>query len=176
MSCPPDTARLFFALVPGAHIRRRISACQQQLDLPARPVAAANLHVTLAFLGNVESARIGELKAIGAGLACPGCALRLDRLGWFPRAGVVWLGSQAPPAELLDFQDRLASRLAEGGFRAERRAWRPHLTLYRKMRKRLATIAVEPVEWILDGFSLMRSTLTGTGAVYDPLGYWKAGR
>jgi 2'-5' RNA ligase len=174
MSSPAETARLFFALVPAAEVRREISACRSQLELPARPVAGANLHITLAFLGAVETGRIDALRAIAGSVACPGCTLRLDRVGWFPRAGVVWLGSQSPPDDLLAFQGQLAGRLAECGFRAERRNWLPHLTLYRKMRKRLATIDIDPVEWTIDGFSLMRSNLTDTGAIYDRLDHWKA--
>lgn len=174
MCCPPETARLFFALVPDAGVRRRIAEIQRCMDLPGRRVPPSNLHVTLAFLGDVDVARIDELLAIGGAVSCPPCRLTLDRQGWFPRAAVTWLGSGQAPPQLLDFRERLAAQLAQVGFGVDTRPWTPHLTLYRKMRKRFATIDFEPVEWRVDGFSLVRSTLTGTGAVYDPLGHWQA--
>ena len=172
MCCPAETARLFFALEPDAEVRRQIGALQDSLDLPARRVAGPNLHITLAFLGEVSTSRIDELLTIGSQLSFPPCLLRFDRYGWFPRAGVVWLGSETPPGALITFQEALSARLAEGGFRVEIRPWLPHITLYRKMRKPCGKMDIGTVEWSIEGYCLMKSTLTGKGAVYDPVGRW----
>ncbi|NIP18893.1 MAG: RNA 2',3'-cyclic phosphodiesterase [Xanthomonadales bacterium] len=174
MSCPTETARLFFALEPDPWTRAQIAAVQEKLNLPARRIPEANLHITLAFLGDVGTERIRELFDIGTSVPLPPCTLRLDRHGWFPRVGVVWLGSSEPPEALSDFQQRLSGFLAATGFRVERRAWVPHLSVYRKMRKPFVTMPFEAVEWRIAEFSLVRSSLTAKGAVYEPLERWKA--
>jgi 2'-5' RNA ligase len=174
MSSGTDSRRLFFALDPDEGVRRRIAAVQIRMDLPARRVGADKLHITLAFLGDVASDRIDALEAIGAQLRLPSCRLTLDTSGWFPRSGVVWLGSEAPPAELAAFQSALSTRLAAGGFRSEFRAWVPHVTLYRKMRKPCARMPIEAIEWDVRAFSLVQSTLGRTGPVYAELARWMA--
>ena len=172
MCSSAETARLFFALNPDARARRGIASVQRRLDLPARQVPARNLHLTLAFLGNVETARIPELLTIGSGLGFSPCTLVLNRFGSFPRSGVGWLGSDQLPGALVSFQNVLASRLIEHGFRVDARRWQPHVTLYRNLRKPCGRMSIEAVCWTINGYCLMKSTHTETGLVYDPLGQW----
>jgi 2'-5' RNA ligase len=174
MCCRTETARLFFALWPGIDVRSEIASVQCGLNLPARPVAVQNLHITLAFLGEVSVSSMGALLTIGSELPIPPCSLRLDRCGWFPRAGVVWLGCESPPGDLIEFHGLLAGRLAEDGFRVETRPWLPHVTLYRKMRKPYATMESKTVDWSISEYCLVKSTLSENGAVYDTVGRWQS--
>lgn len=144
------------------------------MALPARPVPPENFHVTLAFLGSVSSGRLGELQGLATDVSLPPCALLLTRAGWFPRPQVAFVRPQGVPVELKRFHRELGERLAEAGFRFERRPWRPHVTLYRDLRTSPANIPFEPVPWRIDSFSLMRSVTAPQGARYEPLGHWKA--
>lgn len=173
MCCSAETRRLFFALDPNDAVRNAIVAVQREMNLPARRVVPENLHVTLAFLGEVDAGRIDELRTMAAGLSFPACRMQLDRNGCFPRTGVAWLGCSEPPEALTAFQALLNTRLAEAGFRSESKTWVPHLTLYRKMRKPCGRIPIEAVEWRIDGFSLMRSTPGPAGPVYTTLSRWQ---
>ena len=77
-----------------------------------RAARAENLHLTLAFLGNVRQERFAELAAIGAtaaGAAAP-FMLTLDSLGVFRDAGVAWAGPGRPPPDCARFSMRCVPR------------------------------------------------------------------
>lgn len=150
-----------------------MAALQDRLALPARAVPSVNFHITLAFLGAVDEQRVPALMDTAGELDLPAGTLELDRLGAFPRAGVVWLGSSSPPGELLAFQAELAARLETLGFTRDSRPWSPHVTLYRKMRKRFARIPFEAIAWPLDGFCLMQSVPGDGSPIYRPLATWQ---
>lgn len=163
--------RLFFALLPPAEVRARIEALQEGLDFAARREPAERFHLTVAFLGEVPERRLDRLRA-AVSMPVPSMTLRFDRLGWFPRARVAWLGFGTPPSALVRFQAALAAELSASGQRLERRRWHPHLTLYRDMRMPPATMSLEPVEWQVDGLHLVESRLHETGPEYHSLAYW----
>ncbi len=169
-----DRARLFFALDPDERVRQRLGRIQADLALPARRVPLPNLHITLAFLGDVAAADIGRLQTLAGTVDLPAVRLMLDRLGWFPRAGVAWLGCARPPPALSEFQQALTRCLLREGFAPDTRAWQPHVTLYRNLRTRWEKIPFEAVAWPLQGFCLLRSTSAERGPRYEPLGHWQA--
>jgi RNA 2',3'-cyclic 3'-phosphodiesterase len=57
--------RLFFALWPGTQEQQALlrASAPAVADSAGRPIPAANLHATLAFLGNVAAARLPQLRA-----------------------------------------------------------------------------------------------------------------
>ena len=166
--------RLFFALSPPPRVRRRIAALQAELKLAGRPEAPNRVHLTLAFLGEVPEEDLNAV--IGTATACrlPACRLRLDRLGWFPRARVAWLGCTDTPPALGQFQAELSGALKQAGLRPDRRRWHPHLTLYRKLRTPFAKIPFEAIDWPLEGFDLVHSRLQPEGPKYRSLQHWPA--
>ncbi len=174
MNCPTDIVRLFFALIPPVEVRRELSQRQRQMNLQARPVAEDLFHITLVFLGEVERLRLPAVLSIGSGFSLTGCTLLLDRLGCFEKARVAWLGPFKPTAELVSFQERLVSALAAKGFSPDEKPWKPHVTLYRDLRKPCSTMRVKPVGWRVESFSLVQSTLTKAGPVYRVLDEWAA--
>lgn len=122
-----------------------------------KPVPAANLHLTLAFLGEVDEARVGVLPALADAIETRAFRLDFDRVGSFPRAHVAWVGCAKAPAALIGLQAALARSLADGGFALEERAFAPHLTLARKTQGRLPARSIDPIGWRVEGFSLVRS-------------------
>lgn len=176
----PDRANTFFALVPPAPVRAAVAALQAELTpkLPpaARPVAADNFHITLAFLGAVERARLPDLIELARSLAMAPSAIHLDCFGVFPRARVGWLGCSAVDPSLIDFQGQLVSMLEAAGFAPDARPWVPHLTLYRKLRKAPDKVSVDIGGWDVESFALLRTRSTKTGPVYARMDAWKARR
>ena len=98
-------------------------------------VPAANLHLTLRFLGS-----IGEELVEGVAGACRRVAARhapfeakAVGLGAFPSAqkpSVLWVGVDAPPA-LAALQREVDAAMVELGFEKEERAYHPHVTVGR---------------------------------------------
>jgi len=156
-------ARLFFAVWPDAAAAAALSALGRQLvdACGGRPVAAAKLHLTLAFLGEVEAERTADLAGC-AGFRARRFRLELDRVGGFRRARVAWAGPSIPPPELVALQEKLAARLGASGFALEEREFNPHLTLVRRIERSLAGASIAPIAWDADALTLVRSE-TGTG-------------
>ena len=119
-------------------------------------------------------ARVPELIAMGSEEPLPRCVLELDQMGVFEQARVAWLGPTRAPPSLQAFRQRLVERLREGGFKRDRRHWLPHVSLYRDLRMPCRKMAVEPLCWRVESFSLVQSRLRQTGPVYSVLQRWRA--
>lgn len=165
--------RLFFALNPPGAVRDEVFAVQRSLALEARPVPPANFHVTLAFLGMQPARVIADARGAAARLAMPRCEVVLDHIGRFQQAGVLWLGASEVPSALRDFQRDLVGALLEAGIGYDRKPWKFHLTLYRKMRTASPKLDPVAIRWCPDGFSLVESFSVRSGVEYHDVGYWK---
>ena len=167
--------RLFFALVPDDTVRKRVERLQCSLEANGRPARPHQFHVTLAFLGMQAPELIPEILGVASGLKFEPCSVVMDRLGRFKRAGVIWLGASEPPPALARFQDRLVGALLDAGIGHDRKPWKFHLTLYRKMRTGPPIMDPVAIEWPLNGFSLIESVGVKNGVEYHEIGHWKAG-
>lgn len=103
-------------------------------DLPdARWTAFEQMHLTLAFLGEVDGARALDLDEELAAIRAPRFELRLHGVGFFPPRGeprVLWAGFDR--SEPLTTLQRQVARAAErAGCEIERRKFHPHVTLAR---------------------------------------------
>ncbi|HYH61113.1 MAG TPA: 2'-5' RNA ligase family protein, partial [Solirubrobacterales bacterium] len=108
----PETMRLFAALDIPEHVRSGLEAwgARELKDPALRPVAAENLHMTLCFLGRVDSARVTEAEAAILALPTEPVRVRLDDtpVGKPRRRPGVWaLEAEAPAAGKL--QARLSA-------------------------------------------------------------------
>ena len=99
----------------------------------------------------------------------------LDQLGSFRRTGVLWLGASTIPAALQDFHQSLIEAIESSGIDRDRKQWKLHLTLYRRLRKPPPIMEIVPVTWPLDGFSLIESVSVKSGVEYHRQGHWKSG-
>lgn len=106
-------------------------------DLPAlRRTRPELLHVTLAFLGPTDAARL-DAAAAAVGAAAHGGApfeASLDALGRFPPGGVpriVWLGTGVGGAEMHTLAAAVRRELAARGLQFDAKPFRPHVTLAR---------------------------------------------
>jgi 2'-5' RNA ligase len=184
--------RLFVALELPPEACRAAGEVARELKATGADVKwvrPESLHLTLKFLGEVDPARLPEVKEAlrRACAGAPALELGLAGAGAFPgpqRPQVVWLGLEGQTRELGELAGRVEEALAELGFPPEKRAFKPHLTLGRLRRKKRGAKAPPAAPlgralaglagWRGPGFtggrvSLMQSTLTPSGAVYEPL-------
>jgi 2'-5' RNA ligase len=166
--------RLFFAVVPDLTVRRRVEQAQQSMAVSGRAAKPGQFHATLAFLGMQQPDIIPEIHEIASRLSFGACRIVMDRFGQFRRAGVLWLGATEVPAALRDFQISLVDALLEAGIGHDRKAWKFHITLYRKLRKPSPIMDPVAIEWPLNGFDLIESVSVGNGVKYHSIGHWKA--
>ncbi|MDX6228186.1 MAG: 2,3-cyclic 3-phosphodiesterase [Frankiales bacterium] len=156
--------RLFVALVPPPVVLAALPPAPAGL----RATPAAQLHLTLAFLGEVPSAD-GLLLGLEAvtGLAAP--ELRLAGSGSFGSA--VWLGVHGDLLSLRRLARTAQDVAGQCGVEVDRHQWRPHLTIGRG-RVPAAFEAYEGPTARWGEVRLVRSRLGGGGARHETLAAW----
>lgn len=127
-------SRLFFALTCSPALKKTISQWRASLSLRVgRPVPAANLHLTLLFLGSVDQAQIAEICTTASKIKVPGkpLTLVLDRLEVWRKSKALVLTSEDAPPELMRLSYALEQAMLRFGQDQEHKEFRPHLTLAR---------------------------------------------
>jgi len=168
--------RLFFALQPDADARRLLAAVAQEVAQSAlgRAPRPENLHVTLAFLGEIGAERMADVAIIGthAAAAVTPFTMALDHIGMFRRAGIAWLAPTTTPPSLARLFATLRDGLQAAGLRVEERAFHPHVTLARRCAKPLQERDAPRIEWRVDSLQLMASETRPDGPRYTELASW----
>jgi RNA 2',3'-cyclic 3'-phosphodiesterase len=182
--------RLFIAVPIPEPVKMEIERAQAELrrDVPAEGIRwtrSEQFHLTLRFLGNVES---GHVEALSEKLrvACERFAplrLRAERIGFFPtdrNPRVIWAGLEETGGRLLELRQAVES--AVSGFVPEEdaRRFEGHVTLGRV--KFISRPEAEQLvarardlgsrvfgEWMAGQVELIRSVLGSGGSQYDSL-------
>ena len=167
------------AAAVGESLRRELG---QRVD--ARWVPAANLHITLWFLGEVEESRVELVfRSLDRQFSEPAFDVEVSRLGAFPPSGkprVFWLGVSAGADSLARLHAELTTRLEPIGFESERRAYSAHLTIARvkdisrgvSPRDLRAMLQARPADaggCRIEAVTVFRSRVSSKGATYETL-------
>ncbi len=131
--------RLFYGLTLPAGIA---DACAQTAArareiIPGRYALKSNYHITLAFIGNVDEARLGEAADVLGECVrfFPAPRVTLGGLSYFNRTenAILIVGAQAEP-DLSPLHDALVRGLVSRGLPADMGPFCPHVTLARHAR------------------------------------------
>lgn len=170
--------RLFVAIdIPDA-VKDHLAFLQRSLDMFPGPlwVAPKNIHLTLSFLGEQDSAEevIEKLSKI----SFDQFTLRLSELTFFPpyHSRLLWL-------TLEESKELNALQSAIDKIFEPEKSFKPHLTLARMKRIRpkdfdaltraADKLEVKPLSFKVLSFKLYRSTLTPVGPIYEALETFK---
>lgn len=166
--------RCFVALWPDKATRDRLDelALHWQRRFPsARRMRQANLHLTLAFIGELEDDRARQVAWRLAQRSWQSGVWLVDRIGAFERARVLWAGSGDDP-QLGSIAAAVRTLLDELQVRYDRKPFAPHATLLRNLPRAAAGTAqpIEPaIEWLLQPPALLYSTHETDGTRYVAL-------
>lgn len=172
--------RLFFALPVAEPLRTRLTAAQEGLrsvGLVARWTHPADLHLTLAFLGERPEGDVSRLEALGEACASHGGPLRTEATGWLPLPSpshprvlaVGWVGTPA----LAALHEQLARALADLGMPLDPRPFRPHVTVARTKAPLPEELPPLPVPLVFEPRSLvLYRSGEGPGPRYQALATW----
>jgi RNA 2',3'-cyclic 3'-phosphodiesterase len=182
--------RLFLAIVLSDSIRRSLAQAIAELRTLAPFASPASLdavHLTVHFLGQVQSGRVTEIAGGLKRAMAPFAAFELlvSGVGAFPapsRPRVLWAGvAGAGQAELVAIHEATAGPLRSAGIELEDRAYAPHLTLGRVRRDPREGERGSLAEWSrrwqafafgalkVDAIHLMRSDLSARPPRYTTL-------
>jgi 2'-5' RNA ligase len=161
--------RLFFALWPPREAAAALHdwALRARAATGGRATRAASIHLTLAFLGEVEERRVAELRDLAANGEPH--ALPIERARHWARNRIVWAGPNEMPAPLKALAGTLATQLQERNFPVEQRPFAAHVTLVRNAERSGALPALPQVDWPVREFVLVRSRLSAVGPDYEVL-------
>jgi 2'-5' RNA ligase len=182
--------RSFLAFELPPDIKKRVLAVSAELrrsPLDVKCVKGDNIHLTVVFLGNVDS---DDIKALGEAVeeVCRGYgpfSISLKGIGCFPdrrNPRVLWLGLEGDLERLSCFRDDLQGHLRPFHIKEEKRPFSPHLTLgrFRRHNRRDALLDewmsehadVESPACGLGPMILFRSDLNPGGALYTKMASW----
>lgn len=168
----PLKQRLFFALWPEPRQRYELQRCFPMLaDSPGRPVLPENLHLTLAFPGNVDTATRECLEQVAADIRVAPFHFTLDRFGYWKHPKVIWYGPSETPAELTELAGGLEAAMRHCGLTPDSRPYRPHVTLLRKAQE-MPRVDAPQMTWRADSFALVLSESVPDGVRYSVLRQW----
>ncbi len=169
--------RLFFALWPDDDTRQALARLART-RLPradGRPIAAHNLHLTLAFLGSVDGGLRECVERAVESLSAPAFVLEFRRIGYWPRPQVLWTAPERTPGALTGLASMLRKALVACGYEPESGPFRAHVTLARKVRGPLGEATHGSIRWPVSEFRLVESQTLAQGARYRPLQSWPLG-
>ena len=154
--------RYFFAVWPPSATAAALEAWGRELE--GRPVPAAKIHLTLAFLGVVAPD-----KAIPAARRVRGKrhALPVEKAHYWKHNRILWAGPRETPAQLNTLVDGLQLELFRAEYILERRPFTAHVTLLRSARPPRELPPLPAVEWPVHEFTLVHSTNGAKGSVYE---------
>jgi len=178
--------RSFIAIELPPQIKAEIEEIQNKLKASGSDVRwtrPEGIHLTLKFLGSVEQERIPEILNIieRCSTGNNSFVLEVCSLGAFPNERnpkVVWVGTKDDSGNLGKLQKTLEKGLSNIGFKEEKRAFSPHLTLGRvkspKKKRELAQKLEDYRQCECGTFEakevcLLKSELKPGGAVYTIL-------
>ena len=167
----PAGRRVFFALWPNDTVRQELlrSTRTAVRRCGGRGTPPGNLHITLAFLGPLTEADLATVARIPP-IPSTAFTVELDKLGYWSRSRVLWLGATQVPGELVQLERVLWDALVAVGFERERRPYHPHVTLARKARA--VDTPVRCVVWPVSKLGLVESRPGARHSVYEVLREW----
>lgn len=170
--------RLFIAIELPEQARKALAGLR--CDIPgARWVPWEQIHLTLAFLGEVDDDGVARLTGRLSRIHAPAFTLRFGGSGCFPdrrRPRVLWVGLEHE-SRLLHLAAKVRDAVTDCGIVLEDRPFSPHITLARikvpkpeeagifldrHLQKKLPSLAVRE-------FILFQSQLTQEGAIHTPI-------
>ncbi|MBT4482380.1 MAG: RNA 2',3'-cyclic phosphodiesterase [Candidatus Latescibacteria bacterium] len=175
--------RTFIAVdIPDA-VKQKVgvyaNSLREYFDNGMKWVLPENLHLTIKFLGEVNKNDLSAVEncvsQVTSGFSS--FMLELSGIGFFPserKPRVLWIGSDEGGHTLLDAYQNLETCLETEGFDRDSKPFSPHLTIGR-VRKNWKLVVpdkipdFDPVAFEVSGFTVIKSTLTLRGPVYEKL-------
>lgn len=175
------TKRLFIAINLPDELKQKIADFLKPIkeDYKKFPqvkwVDPKIMHITVAFLGNIEDSRIDQLQSIINAEAGEYKATELQTNGFsaFPNMknpNVIYLKAIEKKNILQNLQKKLTKSLEQNNFPNEHRFWTPHITICRIKEPR----QIDLKNWAFDNYSfevntidLMESKLGVSGPAYS---------
>jgi 2'-5' RNA ligase len=167
-----STSRLFFALWPDSETRHLLESSRQSIiSNDFKWVAPYNFHVTLVFLGQVNTVTEALLRQAVTDIYVNAFTLTFNQLNFWSSPRILCLTCQQSTQQAHELVSALETAVASCSLVTDPRPYIPHITLARNARY-LPKSVVEPIHWNADAFCLVESCSTPSGVCYKVLQRW----
>ncbi|MEM3365581.1 MAG: RNA 2',3'-cyclic phosphodiesterase [Candidatus Methanomethyliaceae archaeon] len=178
-----ERVRAFLAIDITEEVRQKIAEFEREIDLVGadiKLVEVENLHVTMKFLGEVDSGILEKVYDVMKMVKGESFAMNVEGVGVFPNwrmFRVVWVGIGEGGDRITKIQRELDAGLAKLGFERER-DFVPHITVGRVRTPRNRDRLLQLLEKYknhqfgrckVEKLVLKKSTLTPKGPIYSNL-------
>ena len=179
---PNGRVRAFIGVELAPELSAAIHNSAMALSMPGVSIVQKeNLHITLAFLGDITAQTLERIVSVLSSLEVSKFPITVRGFGAFgaksPR--IVYARIEEGSKELINIYNRILPSLKDLGIPTEERAYSPHITVAR-LHRRLGKISSDKLFASIDavgelgsmqmpGVSLMRSELNQKGAIYTRL-------
>ena len=182
--------RSFIAIELPSKIKTELSGLVGRLSpkyqRSVKWVNPEGIHLTLKFLGSVPEEKISDIIDVLDDIASEShpFELCLDEVGAFPNLKsprVAWVGISGNLHDLSSIHRKIENSIVHLGFEKEKRVFSAHLTIGRvkdstnkieraDIGRDLSVSAIkQSLPFSINGFTLMKSTLTPKGAIYEQI-------
>lgn len=174
--------RVFFAIEFNNNIKNYLESVQNDLNkycIKGNFSRKDNLHLTLKFIGEVDSDKLNTLKEVLNNVALTNSpfTLYLDSIGKFNKGNksIIWSGIKKEDNSLLHLYNSIEGALSKEGFKKESRNYSPHITLCREAIinkdyiKEVDNLIIEKLPIEIKKISLMESTRINGKLTYIPI-------
>ena len=158
--------RLFIAINFDQETKDKLLQVQNRLKKLGRGNFSReeNLHLTLAFLGEVPEDQLEDVKSVMDQVKFPPMELTFHDVGYFvsgrEKPSQLWKISLKYSRKLEKVHDELIASLRKAGFSPDAKSFKPHVTLARELHVKdwdKTELLPEPFETAADHMSLMLS-------------------
>ena len=178
--------RCFIAIDLPDEVKKELTEIQKKIPIEDTKIINVKpeiMHLTLRFLGEVDSENVNKIKLILNSLKVKQFKAKLSSIGIFPDENfirVVWVGLE-PKEKFKEIYDLIENELSKIKIEGDSR-FESHVTLSRvkfvkdkkKFIEKLKKIEIKPIEFTVDNIKLKMSSLTSNGPVYNDLFSTKA--
>lgn len=150
-----------------------------QPNLPAITCASAcsELHITLAFLGNITAQQFHSLTRLVDEMSkVAAFDISLNQLGYWSKPKAFWLGCEKTATEHLHLVAEINKLTQMAGIGLQQQNYTAHLTLARKCKAKPDTFsAAADFQWRANEFHLFASKPSEQGVYYPIQQSWPLG-
>ena len=168
--------RLFISINFNDNTRAQLLALRDELrsrSTSGRFTTPENLHLTLAFIGEVSPKKVEKIEAILETVTFEPFEAVVNKLGSFSR-GTLWYAGLREDKPLMMLRREITYKLALCGFEMDGRKYSPHITLGREIVTDTEPWQIEPFGEIVVSIELMKSERINGKMVYTAI-YEKRG-
>ncbi|WP_455278473.1 RNA 2',3'-cyclic phosphodiesterase [[Eubacterium] cellulosolvens] len=180
-----EKIRAFIAVdIESEEFRNQILKIQRKISdigTDIKPVAPENIHLTLRFLGEIETNLMEKIIDIMKLIEFQPFEIRFKGTGAFPsirKINVIWIGLERGQEELTRISRSLESQLRELEFPPDKKGFSPHITIARlrsgRNKDAVADLLYEYKEksygsMKAQSIKLKKSVLTPQGPIYSTI-------